>query len=253
MNPNDSSNQNMNAAPAPESPQPFSPSPMPAGNGGGSRQRMIIMIVAIVVVLGLAGVAIAMLAGGDKKENNASTSEQSSGGNEESSSEESAVVDRTDGKLDLAKLIDNKSNMKAQDLTGKLNQQLNLNDGLSYMVTAVERNWASTDPLTKPAAGKEFIKLSMVVGNRHKTDGFNYSYSGTFTVKDAAGKEYETVFADTSETLEGGTINSGEQKSGIVVFEVPTGADIPYVVTSKKYINNQTYEEVTVASKVELK
>lgn len=228
--------------------------PVSPGPGNGPRRTMVTVLLVVVVVLALLGLAAAMLMGSDSKKDATSSGQQAGANNDGAAgTEETAVTDRTDGKLDLSTRIDKPANPAAQDVSAKLNQQVNLGDGFSYMVTSVQRNWPSADPSTQPASGNEFVRLNVVIGNRYKTGNFSFSSSNTFKVQDASGNLTASTFVDTpEESLTGQALAPGQQVSGFMIFEVPKDSAVPYLVTSKQYTHTTSGEKITVASKVAL-
>jgi len=223
--------------------QPMSSSQL-SGSGSG-RKKIIIIAVAVVAGLAVLGIGASLVF---KKGSNPITNIVNSvkGGSE--------VVDRSDGTLDLSDLVDKQGSIANQDVKAKLKQQVNLKDGTSYMVTAVERNWTSTSRYTKAAAGKELIKVSMVVGNKSK-EGQVYVSSSMFKVKNSAGGLQSAEFiskTDLAEALQGQDISPGKQAKGVLIFEVDKDEKVSAIVTEVKYDNYTTKEVVTIKSEVSL-
>ncbi len=166
----------------------------------------------------------------------------------------SEVVDRSDGKLDLSNLIDPQDIIKEQDIKAKVNQQVNLSDGLSYMVTGVERNFVSTSRFLKAGTGKELVKVNFVIGNRDKT-GETYISSGDFNIKNSAGGMQDAKYTTTddfADSLEPQELASGKQIKGSLIYEVDKGEQIS-VVTEQKYEKlGGDKKEVTLKSQVTL-
>jgi|GEM_PF-2974943 len=143
------------------------------------------------------------------------------------------VVTRSDGKLDLTTQVAAKD-LKNQIIKGKLNQQFNCSDGLSFMVTKSERNF--TNPTLPQDPGMEYVKLSMVVGSRASTGTFGLAVSTltapepTFLAIGANGtsETRSTVVlpADISDALYDKTIGPGQQVSGDLYFKVKSGEKI---------------------------
>lgn len=207
-------------------PQPAAYPMTAASSSSGGSKKIILIVIIIVVALLVVGGGVAgfmMLRGG------------SGGIANPLSGKAKDVVDRPDGTLDLQPLIDEQKTITAQNLTAKLNQQVNMSDGMSFMVTKVERDWQSGDKYDKPKAGNEFVKLTMVVGNRTIDD----TISNGFKLKNSAGGEQndefisEDVLPDQLRILS--DIASGKQQTGTMVFEVTKGEQGLSLVYSEKY------------------
>jgi len=166
----------------------------------------------------------------------------------------SDTISRSDGALDVSHLIDTGSSIKSQDIKARLNQQVNLSNGVSYMVTKVERNFVSTSPLLKAGKNKELVKVSVVFGNRDKS---NSNYVGTTFVKliNSAGGLVTAEFTtsdDFSDAYEATDIAPGKQISGALVYEVDKGEAIKGFSTKDQYENISTKEKVDLISEVDL-
>lgn len=225
--------------PVTHQPQPVG-SPFPAAPAHSNNNMTMMLIAAGIVVLALVGGGIWWFT--------------SSGGNPLSSITGGGdVVSRSDGTLDLSTLVDTQKDIKAQDIKAKLNQQVNLADGLSYMVTKVERNWQTDSVYLQPKAGKELIRISLVVGNKAK-EGNSYISSSLFRLKNSAGglqtAEFPTKEED-PELLEGDDVAPGKQVKGTVIFEVDKDEKVLFA-TTQDYQNYSTNEKVTIASEVTL-
>lgn len=165
------------------------------------------------------------------------------------------VVDRSDGTLDLSNLTDTQETIKNQDLKAKLNQQVNLSNGMSYMATGVERNFVANSEFLKAADGKELIKIDMVVGNKDKQNSL-YVYYGFFSIKNSAGGLQKPLYADEkdiTDPLISGELASGKQIKGAIIFEVDKDEQIDFLITEDKYENYSTKDQVELKSEVSLK
>lgn len=241
-------------AESPQSPQPAFGQPAPAYGGqpamtasaqhGGSKGKFVmIAIVGVVILALLGGLAWWLLGSGNNPIS--SVVNNVTGGSD--------VTDRNDGTLDLGSLIDKDVAIKSQSLTGKLNQQINLSDGLSYMVTKVERDVASPSKFVKVDAGKELIKVTLVVGNRAKS-GDLYVYSSTFQVKNSAGGLQASEFItddEATDVLSNVTVNPGKQTTGTLFFMVDKGEAVS-LATEAKYQRIGGSETATLTSEVAL-
>ncbi len=164
------------------------------------------------------------------------------------------VMDRPDGTLDLSNLIDTDKTIKNQSIKAKIKQQVSLSDGLTYMVTAVERNYVSSSKYFKPNAGKEFVRVSFVVGNRDKKTSL-YLSSSQFKAKNSAGglraAEYATD-EDVADAMVAQEIDGGKQVKGSYVFQVDKGETFS-IVTNQEYVKlGSDGQKATLASEVSL-
>lgn len=211
-------------APDPAAPQqPVTPvgqaasfNSQPAGSGGGKKTVIIIVVIVVVLLILVGGSVAAFLL----MRSSGSGSGSGTGVSLGSLTKPKDVFDRPDGTLELQPLIDEQDTITAQDLTGKLNQQINLSNGLSFMVTKVERNWVSTAKYDQPDAGKEFVRVHMVVGNRTQSG----SISNRFELQNAAGGRVKDEFIAESALPDQlslfTSIDPGNQKTGSMVFQV---------------------------------
>lgn len=247
--------------PAPQTPQPGYPSsPTPPVYGysqlsqpmsfqqpssGTKLKKIIIASAAVLVVAALAGGAVLL---SHKSTNNPISSLTNA------VKGDSDVVSRSDGTLDLSKLIDDQTTIKNQDIKAKLNQQVNLSDGTSYMILSVARNFTTDSIFLKAGSGKELVKVSLVIGNKKK-EGNLYADASIFKIKNSAGGLQEPVYANSSDLAD--AINSqdvapGKQLKGSIVFEVDKDEPINAILTSDQFKNYSTNENVTINSEVAL-
>lgn len=214
----------------------------------GSKAKVIIIIVIVIAVLGVGGVVAFLLMRNTGGSNPVSSITNTiSGGNKE-------VIDRKDGTLDLGTLIDKQETIKNQDIKAGLNQQVNLSDGMSYMVTAVERNFSSQSRSLRVRDGKELIKISVVVGNKNK-EGEAFINGAFFKLRNSAGGLLNTEFVsetDMPDALKSQSIAPGKQVKGSIIFEVDKGEAVSALVTEDQYENFSTKEKVTIKSEVAL-
>lgn len=169
------------------------------------------------------------------------------------------VIDRSDGTLDLSNLSEFKEEQKSQELKAKLNQQINLANGMSYMVTGVERDYQSNSEFLKPSTNKEFLKVNLVVGNKNMKDSI-YASSLDFSIINSAGGEQDSKFVikeDVPDALQGTDIQPGKQINGSILFEIDKGENISKLVANFEYekitSQNNSQERITLKSEVELK
>ena len=159
------------------------------------------------------------------------------------------------GKLVLTPAIVPQATTKTQTVNGKVGQQLNMSDGFSYMVSKVV-DYTSTDPTNVPSAGKKFVAVTIVGGNRSKTG--NIIFSDTFfQVRDSAGNMLDSNFIgdelpnNSFSTL--ATLKTGEQQTGIAVFEVPNDSSKLTLVYKKQYQNSTNKSVFTVEGDVPIR
>ncbi|MDQ5972378.1 MAG: hypothetical protein QG553_537 [Patescibacteria group bacterium] len=238
--------------------QPITPTPQPmatptppmmsANSGGGKSKKGLVIVMVVVGVLVLVGIgagAYFLLTGSSSPASSITNAVKGS----------SDVQDRSDGTLDVSNLIEDKqTSLKNQDIKAKLNQQVNLSDGTSFMITKVERNYVSDSKYVKAAAGKELVKVSVVVGNRLKS-GTVYATSGMFKATNAAGGSITAEFLskdDVADAIVGTSIDPGKQLAGVVIYEVDSGEAIQAISVTNKYKNYTTEETIEVKGTVSL-
>ena len=151
------------------------------------------------------------------------------------------VVPRTDGQLDLSAKIDTTKSIKEQTVNAKIKGQVNLSSGFSFMVNKIEP-YTSTNPDVKPAAGKQFVVLSVVVGNRAQASNISVSYLD-FKLRDND-NNLIPGHSSTQEIISNNLANPtalkpGEQTTGKIVFEVDD-TDTDWVL-----IHKENYQKTT--------
>lgn len=167
----------------------------------------------------------------------------------------STVVSHNDGKLDLAQLIDPQTAAtEPQALDAKLNQQVNLNDGASFMVTKVTRNWTPPNGSLKAEAGKALVLVSVVVGNRASAADITIP-ADMFMMLGAAGSLLSPLAVTDSAALPDAlapqALAPGSQVKGSLVYQVAAGEQISLVV-NRQYQNPTTQAVVAMNAQVTL-
>jgi hypothetical protein len=212
-----------------------------------SNSKIKSVVIVAILVAAVAFIAVAVLYNSKTNKNPVSQLKTAVTGS-------SDVESRSDGTLDMSKLIDKQSSIKDQDITAKLNQQVNLSDGTTYMVTAVQRNFVSSSDYLKADAGKELIKISLVVGNR-ALEGNDYISDSNFQLRNSAGGLQDPEYVattDMADALKGDEIAPGKQEKGAIVFQVDQDEKVPALVTSDEYTNYTSNAKITVKSEVSL-
>lgn len=143
------------------------------------------------------------------------------------------------GKLNLNPTFDNNTDLRTQTIKAKVSEQVNMSDGNSFAVTKVERNYQGANNI-KPYAGKEFVALTIAYGNRRAEDKGAIS-KGDLKMRDSAGKdELYSLATPLSSTgnfaVEDYDLPPGEQKTGILVFEVNKDEKPLTLVYKQSYI-----------------
>lgn len=234
-------------APEGTMPQPMSASQMSPGSGG---KKIIVIIVIIVILLAVIGGAAAFFLM-SKSGKGGSTSVANTVNNAVKGFAD--VMDRSDDTLDLGSLINSQETIKSQDLKAKQDQQVNLSNGTSYMVTSVERNYVGSSSLLKPKADKEFVKVNLVVGNRNKEDKLLIA-STMFKAKNATGGLVTAEFVSASEVsdyIRGKEVEPGKQVKGSLIFKVDKDEKLS-IATEDKYKRLGSEEIATITSEVTL-
>ncbi len=138
---------------------------------------------------------------------------------------------RTDGKLNLSKLFDNEKSPHDQDINAGLNEQVNMADGFSFMVTGVEHNYVRPlDYETQAAPGKEYIKVAIVIGNRAEQGTISFYSINLSLLNSKGGKQDPVAISDKdipnnglSDYSQNINLNPADQRSGWIVYEVDKG------------------------------
>ncbi len=223
-----------------QSPMPtsgYNPYPYP-GEAEAPKSRgpnkLILGVVAVIIIVGILFAALSA-GSGDKQAPQTQTT------NEPTVKPAADVVPRSDGRLDLSSKIALGKSLKAQTLQAKINEQINLSSGFSFMVTKIE-DYVPTSPSTKPAAGKKFIVVTTAVGNRNDTSNLSVSYLD-FRLRDES-NALVAGHITTNEILNNSLSNPvelkpGEQLSGKVVFEADA-TDYNWV-----FKHGETYQKTT--------
>lgn len=154
------------------------------------------------------------------------------------------LENRSDGKLGLSTRTDGKSGLKEQSLQAKVNQQINLSSGFSFMVTEV-KDYTPADTTVKPAEGKKFISVSVVAGNRTNSRDIDMSYVD-FKLRNAKNElltgDNATLKALNNQLASPTTVKPGMQINGIIVFQVDAAA------VEWALVHTETYQKVTDGS-----
>lgn len=237
-------------APMPPQPNPamgYNPFPYPGEYDTPHPKGPNKLVLGVVAVLLIVGVIVAVLvagSGGSNTANNQTT--QTEEKEETTSNAGNDVVPRSDGRLDLSRKINSKQSLKAQVIQAEVDEQINLSSGFSFMATGI-KEYTSPNATTKPAAGKRFVVIDTVVGNRAETGNISVSYLD-FRLRTKAG-ELIAGHITTNEILNNPLaspteLEPGEQLSGKVVFEVAqTDADwvFEHSETYQKTTDNTTF------------
>jgi hypothetical protein len=237
--------------PSPQSPQPgyhppqsnlyngYNPDLYPGESGRkqrGPNKRIFGIIIVIVVIAVVAALVIAAM-------NSKGSAPPPSNNNTQDAPSDAAadIVPRTDGQLDLSAKVDTVSSVKEQTIKAKLKEQVNLSSGFSFMATKIEP-YTSADPAVKPGAGKQFVIVSVTVGNRAQATATSVSYLD-FKLRDI-GSNLLAGHSSTQAILGNALANPtalkpGDQVAGNIVFEV-NATDTDWVL-----IHKETYQKTT--------
>ena len=227
----------------PLQPNPYSgynPSPYPGEESKPKSKKLVFIIVGAVVLLG----AIAAIAVVSSKTGQNTGTPQATETHDQQPGTVNAgsdIVPRTDGQLDLSVKADTSKSIKEQTIKAKTKEQINLSSGFSFMANKIEA-YTSNDAAVKPAAGKQFVVVSIVVGNRAQTNSLSVSYldfklrdkdSTLLSAQTASQQILSNILANPS------ALKPGEQLAGKVVFEV-NATDTDWVL-----IHKETYQKTT--------
>jgi hypothetical protein len=233
----------------PMTPQPMAPQSFNSSQSSNSSSKLKIIIPVALVFIVILGVSVFLLT---KKDSGSSSNPVTNVANKIKGNSE--VVSRSDGTLDLSTLIDKQASIKNQDVKAAMNQQVNLANGMSYMVTKVERNFVPASKYAAASAGKEMVKVTIVAGYRAKS-GSLYISQSDFTLKTIIGAEVRGEFSidsDLADRLKSTTLDPGKQVTGAILYEVPKDEKITAIITEENYKNLSSSEKVAIKSSVTL-
>lgn len=167
------------------------------------------------------------------------------------------VTDRPDGTLDLSNSVDGTTSIAEQSLTAKLNQQVNLNNGLSLMVTKVERNFTGFDSnYLTVKDGEEVVAVTVVAGNRgtNSIDVGNSSITLSAVSDPAITPEFVSSLAKVQNKFDTGNsgLDQGKQVSGLVLYIVAKGENIQSFNYTAKYKNYNDDSTITLKAIINL-
>ena len=211
-------------------------SPRPSRRRGPGKTVFVIIVVAVVVLVGMATLIAMTSSGGGNEPTDTPTDQKTA-----TTGSLEDVVPRNDGQLDLESKLDTSQSVKEQTVKAKEKEQVNLSSGFSFMASKVEA-YTSANPAVKPAEGKKFVSVSIVVGNRAQSNTISVSYLD-FKLRDVDGNVLVS-HASTQEILSNTLANPtalkpGEQINGKVVFEVDAN-DNGWVL-----IHKENYQKTT--------
>lgn len=153
-----------------------------------------------------------------------------------------AVVASKNNTLDLSKTFNSEYSAFDQDVTAKIGQQVNLSNGLSFIVTSVEP-WTSKDKYNKPDEGKKFIRVNITVGSRAEKRLASYDI-GAFTIRENDGQPRSDAHVYLSGDDDLGVpditryedgLDTGKSFNGAVVLQVKSDAKLHLVYKATPY------------------
>jgi hypothetical protein len=214
-------------------PQPsyMAPPPPPRRNNG----KKALVVIVVIALLAIGGGLLAMSGSGQPTQTKKPV-QQNTQKTEENMPD---VVARSDGDLDLGKKINVSKHIKAQSIQAKTNEQVNLSDGFSFLVKSAGPYQSTT---VQPAAGKKFIIVLTVVGNRAEGRNASVSYLD-FKLLDSKGallNAHPATQQITNNPLATpAQLEPGYQIEGRLVYEVDA------VDTIWNVIHRKTYQKTT--------
>jgi hypothetical protein len=149
------------------------------------------------------------------------------------------VVARPDGSLDLSKRLDTSKSVRSQTVQAKINEQVNLSSGFSFMVKGIDDYDSAT---IKPSTGKKFVILLVAAGNRAQSGDLSVSYLD-FKLRDSSNRllnghpatqqVLNNLLASPTE------LKPGEQIEGRLIYEVE--------LAEKEWtlVHKETYQKTT--------
>lgn len=162
------------------------------------------------------------------------------------------IISRPDGTLDVNNLINTSKAVKPQSIQAKVNEQVNLSSGFSFLGRSVG-TYQSSNP--QPQAGRKFILIQVAVGNRSRNDNLSVSYLD-FKLRDAENQlldPHPLTQQLTGNSLAQPTeIKPGRQIDGRLVFEVDALQQSWLLVHSETYQKTTDNTTFTVEGRVSL-
>ncbi len=157
------------------------------------------------------------------------------------------ISSRPDGILDLSKKITVESSLKAQSIKAKTKEQINLSSGFSFLIRATG---TYDSPNTPPAAGKKFVIVQVVTGNRaaagsDTTDDISVSYLDfKLQAKDNSliSGHPSTQQIPNNILASPSALKPGEQVEGRILYEVDAAA------TEAAIVHKETYRKTSDGS-----
>jgi hypothetical protein len=175
----------------------------------------------------------------------------------------SGVENRPNGKLDMSRTINSGVAEGNQSVHAGLDQQINLLDGVSFMVTGVQKNWLPANGVqTYPFQGNYYIKLDMIVGNRSNQNTYFNAIPQEALVNGQSVSIIhfvniygQGVFPNNEQDITTlannlGSITPGEVLKGILILQVPTNS-LPNLVFSQDWLSYKG-ESITLQAEVTL-
>lgn len=233
---------------------PVSPAPTPAAPKNKKKLLLIIAIVVAALLIG-GGVFAYTALSGNKGASDSSTKTtddaqaDTNGGGKE-------TLTRTDGTVDLSSTVNGDDSIKAQDVSVGLNEQVNLSNGLSIMVTKVERNFTGFNAkYLKVPADSEVVAVTLTVGTRN-TEGNGFVKSAMLMHAPSESEitpEFVSSLAEVEGALDTGAgLEQGQQTSGKVLYIVKKGESPLSLHYERSYRNTATDETVVLSATFKL-
>ncbi|MEO6109814.1 MAG: hypothetical protein ABIP50_02290 [Candidatus Saccharimonadales bacterium] len=232
--------------------QPMTPGVPLVANKPSHMKLILIIIIAVLILAGIA-VGLFLMLGSNSKTGSKSVIDKAvatvTAGKD--------VSDRSDGTLDVSSnTVDGNKGIADQTLTAKLNQQVNLKNGLSLMITKVERNFTGFDAkYLSVKSDEEVVALTLVAGSRN-TSGNGVPNSALTLVSPSSAKitpEFVSSLAKVDGKFDSGSgIDQGKQVSGRVLYVVKKDEAPLTFKYSAQYKNYTTDAIVTIAATINL-
>ena len=134
----------------------------------------------------------------------------------------------------------NNASSETKTITGVLKTAVAA-DRYTLTVNSVERGYKPSSDYYTPKAGSEFILVSVTLKNN---DTYAHSFSSyDFKVRDSSGVEHADKFmTGIVNELSYKSVESGNETTGNIVFEVPSGDTKQVLVYDPGYFSNQQAE-----------
>ena len=115
-------------------------------------------------------------------------------------------------------------------------------DDKEVTVTNVDRNYSTGNEFSKPKDGKEFVKVTVEIKNKSKSDISYNTFDFKIKNSDGALQDAEAETYSLSDSLSSGQLSENGKIKGSMVFEVPKGDKNLSLKYSPSFWSNKNIE-----------